>query len=124
AIHRTDAHRITELLDSQSAGRTRHRALRSERQGSRSVHRVASSRKPRSACRLLAGRVPDRAHDRMEPSRLHTYQPSAASIRRVPSKVPRLLADPHRSKTAAAALFLAAATRVLLSTGPARCRGG
>ncbi len=60
----------------------------------------------------------------MEPSRLNTYQASAASTRREPSEAPRLLAAPHRSRTAAAALFLAVATKTLQPTGPATCRGG
>src|SRR6202011_4402005 len=49
--------------------------------------------------------------------------PSARTTRREPSKAPRHLAAPHQSRTAAAALFLAVATKVLQSTGPARCDG-
>ena len=65
-----------------------------------------------------------RARDRMGPIRLKTCQPSAASTRRAPSKLPRRLASLHRSRTAAAALFPAAATKVLRPIGPATCRGG
>src|SRR5262245_38534440 len=59
----------------------------------------------------------------MEPRTLNsTYRPTAASTLREPSKVRLRFAAPHQSETAAAALFLAMATKVQQPTDPAAPR--